>query len=89
MTPMRRQPGLIGPDMPMMGGQAPMQFAALPPMLDGDASGAQAIGGLTNLAGALQAKMMNGGPSAGPTDAPMRRKTPFMDAAAMSGPNYA
>lgn len=74
--------------MPMMGTPTPMQFAAPPPMLSDDATGAQAIGGLAQLATALQGRMAANAPSAGPTDSPMRRKTPFMDAAAMAGPNY-
>jgi hypothetical protein len=75
-----------------------MEFA--PPPIEADATGAQAIGGMANMAGMLANKML-GGPKAGgagaamggamgsmmgqPTDSPMRRKTPM----AMMPPNYA
>jgi hypothetical protein len=56
---------------------APMQFAPLP-AAQPDASGAQAIGGLANMAGLLAQRIGNR-PQAGPTDAPPRRKTPLVD----------
>lgn len=67
---------------PMMA-PPPMQFApmAMPPP---DASGHAAIGGLANLALALQGRMGQPGATAGPTDAPMRKKVPFGQAAANS-----
>lgn len=97
MTPMRRMTPMQGPDLAAMAPPSPMQFAAPPPMLDApDATGAQAIGGLANLAMAFQnrpqgqvggaggglAGMMGGGP----TDAPPRRKSSFAQTAAA---NYA
>lgn len=79
---------MMGPDLQAMQPPSPMQFAPPPPMPPPDASGAQAIGGLANMAMMLQGQMGGGGgPQLGPTDAPMRRKTPFSEAAAM--PNYA
>lgn len=94
MTPMRSRQAMVGPDMMAMQAPSPMQFAPPPPMPPPDASGAQAIGGLANMAMALQGKfagpadpMSNAGQMRKATDAPMRRKTPFSEAAAQ--PNYA
>ena len=71
-----------GLDAQPMAPPPPMQFAAPPPMLaPPDATGHQAIGGLAQLATALQSRMMQPGAGAGPVDAPMRRKTPFGEAA--------
>lgn len=74
----------------MMPPPAPMQFTPPPPMaMQPDATGAQAIGGLANLASAIMNRPAGaaggaggamGGAMGGPTDAP-RRKTPFVQAA--------
>lgn len=86
----RRNPTAIGPDVGAMPPPAPLQFAAPPSMPPPDATGAQAIGNLAGLATALQSKLANrgGGGGGGPVDAPMRRKSPFADAAAVSA-NFA
>jgi len=101
MTPRRQLP--TGPSVtpqaaPLPLAFSPMEFAP-PPVMEQDASGAQAIGGLVNMAGALASRIGGGGGggeigaamkgmmggATGPTDAPMRRKTPM----AMMPPNYA
>jgi hypothetical protein len=94
MTPMRRQQPMRGLDATPMAPPSPMQFAAPPPMMaPPDATGMQAIGGLSQLATALQGRLtqskpvggaggaMAGAMGGGPVDAPMRRKTPFSGAA--------
>lgn len=93
MTPRHRLAAPMGPDM--MGQQAPMplsmpplQFAP-PPPISPDATGASAIGGLTNLAMALGGKIGNRQPNSKATDAPMpRRKTPLAEMGQQE-PNYA
>lgn len=80
MISARRQPGMFGPDIGAMAPPAPLQFAAPPSVLPPDATGAQAIDGLANLASAFQSKFA-GGPAGQPTDAPMRRKSSFAETA--------
>lgn len=85
----RRNPTAIGPDVGAMPPPAPLQFAAPPALPPPDATGHAAIGNLAGLATALQSKFANqGGGGSGPVDAPMRRKSPFADAAAASA-NFA
>jgi hypothetical protein len=55
------------------------------PMGGPDASGAQAIGGLANMAGLLAQRVGNKPKNSKVTDAPIRRKTPM----AQMEPNYA
>jgi hypothetical protein len=64
----------------------PLQFAP-PPPLSPDATGVSALGGLTNLALATQ-KRASQPPSSKAVDAPMRRKTPMVQAMGAE-PNYA
>lgn len=70
----------------------PLQFAAPPALPPPDATGAQAIGGLAQLATALQSRVTQrpgaggagtamGGAMGQLTDGPTRRKTPFAQAA--------
>lgn len=80
--------------MAMSAAPGPMSFAPMPPMPGRpDASGANALGNITNLALAMQSRLgqpqpmggagaaMGGAMGGGPTDAPPRRKTPFTQAA--------
>ena len=97
---MRRQQSMQGLDAQPMSPPPPLQMAAPPPMLDSpDATGAQAIGGLANLAAAFQGRPqgqvggagggMAGMMGGGPTDSPMRRKPLLGSNGDMPMPNYA